>query len=173
MKRLRWVAAVFAAVLVIAWFVLPRMVENRSNRVLHAVPYRASAAAEALHKRLLITDFHADSLFWGRNLLRRSTVGHVDLPRLVEGNVAIQAFTVVTRGPRHLNINQNSDSSDLVRYWAIADAWPPRTWNSPKQRALYQARRLYEFETRAKGGLVIIQSRSDLQKYLANRSSGR
>src|SRR5258707_501226 len=119
MKRLRWVAAVFAAVLVIAWFVLPRMVENRSNRVLHAVPYRASAAAEALHKRLLITDLHADSLFWGRNLLRRSTVGHVDLSRLVEGNVAIQAFTAVITltSHRHWRRRSRHEQRRIDRAW--------------------------------------------------------
>ena len=79
---------------------------------------------------------------WGRNLLRRSARGHIDIPRLAEGNVSIQAFTVVTTAPRNLNIYQNSDSTDLVRYIAIFEGWPPRTWNSPKQRALYQAERL-------------------------------
>jgi microsomal dipeptidase-like Zn-dependent dipeptidase len=31
---------------------------------------------------------HADPLLWGRDLLKRASRGHVDLPRLIEGNVA-------------------------------------------------------------------------------------
>src|SRR5258708_5341643 len=137
MKRLRWVAAGFVAALLIAWFVLPGIVEGRNNRVLHPPPYKASAAAEALHRRLLVADLHADSLLWGRNLLRRSTTGHVDLPRLVEGNVAIQAFTVVTTAPSKININRNADSSNLIQHIARLESWQPRTWSSRKQLALF------------------------------------
>jgi membrane dipeptidase len=172
MKRLRWVALMVLAVLVVAWFALPGIVERRNNNVLKLPPYAASPPAETLHRKLLVADLHADSLFWGRNLLRRSSTGHVDVPRLAEGNVAIQAFTVVTTAPRHLNIVRNSDSSDLVRYWAMADGWPPSTWNSPKQRALYQAQRLHKFAAESEGALVIIKSRSDLRQYLLTRTAG-
>jgi len=171
MKRLRWVAAGFVAALMIAWFALPGIVEGRNNRVLHPPPYQASAAAEALHGRLLVADLHADSLLWGRNLLHRGTTGHVDLPRLVEGNVAIQAFTVVTTAPSKININRNSDSSDLIQHIARFEGWPPRTWTSTKQRALYQAQRLHKFVAGSNGKLVIIQSRSDLREFLAARGS--
>jgi microsomal dipeptidase-like Zn-dependent dipeptidase len=171
MKRLRWVATGFAAALLIAWLVLPGIVERRNNRVLHSVAYKILADATALHQRLLVADLHADSLLWGRNLLRHSTTGHIDLPRLVEGNVAIQAFTVVTTAPSKININQNADSSDLIQHIARFEGWPPRTWNSPKQRALYQAQRLHEFAAGSNGGLVIIKSRTDLRQFLAARSS--
>src|SRR5258708_28322522 len=172
MKRLRWLGAIFGAVLLVTWFVLPGIVEGRNNRVLYAPPYKASAAAEALHERQLVADLHADSLLWGRNLLRHSTTGHVDLPRLVEGNVAIQAFTVVTTAPSKININQNSDSSDLIRYIARFEGWPPRTWISPKQRALYQAQRLYKFAAESNGGLVIIKSQSDLRQVRSEERRG-
>ncbi len=171
MKRLRWVIAGFVAALLIAWFVLPGIVEGRNNRVLHPPPYQGSAAAVALHQQLLVADLHADSLLWGRNLLRRSATGHVDLPRLVEGNVAIQAFTVVTTAPSKININRNSDSSDLIQHIARLEGWPQRTWNSPKQRALYQAQRLHKFAAGSNGELIIIKSRSDLREFLAARGS--
>ena len=78
-----------------------------------------------MHQRLLIADLHADTLLWNRDLLKRSDYGHVDLPRLVEGNVAIQAFTVVTKSPRNFNIDPtgrlllvaNVGSNNLVGFF--------------------------------------------------------
>jgi len=170
MKRLRWFI-LLVAVLAIAWLLLPGIVERRFNRTLHPSPYQPSAQAQALHRTLTVADLHADSLLWGRNLVRRSGHGHIDLPRLADGNVSIQAFTVVTTSPRGLNIYQNSDSTDLIRYIAILEGWPPRTWGSSKQRALYQATRLQKFADRSKGALVVVRSRSDLQKFLTTRGS--
>src|SRR5689334_16599530 len=171
MKRLRWFILLLVAALIVAWLLLPGIVERHFNRTLHSPPYQPSAQAQALHRRLTVADLHADSLLWGRNLLRRGSRGHIDLPRLADGNVSIQAFTVVTTSPRGLNIYQNSDSTDLIRYIAMFEGWPPRTWNSPKQRALYQAARLQKFADRSKGSLVIVRSRSDLQKFLTTRAS--
>jgi microsomal dipeptidase-like Zn-dependent dipeptidase len=59
----------------------------------------------------------------------------------------------------------------MVRYIALSEGWPPRTWNSPKQRALYQAARLQKFAEQSKGALVIVRSRSDLQKFLTTRAA--
>ena len=169
-KRLLWLI-LLVIVIAVSWFALPGIVERRFNHTLHAPPYQVSAQADALHRKLTVADLHADSLFWGRNLLRRSSRGHIDLPRLADGNVSIQAFTVVTTAPTNLNIYRNSDSTDLVRYVAMFEGWPPRTWNSPKQRALYQAARLQKFAGQSKGALVIIRSRSDLQQFLTTRNS--
>ncbi|HEY5725157.1 MAG TPA: peptidase M19, partial [Methylomirabilota bacterium] len=66
--------------------------ERHFNGV-HAPPRAVSERARALHARLLIVDLHADSLLWGRDLLKRGTRGQVDVPRLLEGGVALQAFT--------------------------------------------------------------------------------
>jgi microsomal dipeptidase-like Zn-dependent dipeptidase len=171
MKRLRWFILLLVIFLVAAWFALPGIVERRFNRTLHAPPYQPSARAQALHRTLTVADLHADSLLWGRNLLRRSNRGHIDLPRLAEGNVSIQAFTVVTTSPRGLNIYKNSDSTDMIHYIAMFEGWPPRTWNSPKQRALYQAARLQKFADRSKGLLVILRTRQDLKNFLTTRAS--
>ena len=170
MNRLRWVLLV-VAVLLLVWMALPGLVERRFNKTLHRGPYWVSAPAEALHRKLTVADLHGDSLLWGRNLLKLSSNGHIDLPRLQDGNVSIQAFTVVTTSPRHLNIYKNADTSDQVRLIAMAEGWPPRTWNSPKQRALYQAERLQSMAARSKGMLQIIRSHSDLEKFLAARRS--
>lgn len=168
MKRLRWLL-LLVIVLALAWLLLPGIVERRFNKTLRAGPYQVSPEAQALHRKLIIADLHADSLLWGRNLLSRSSTGHVDLPRLTEGNIAIQAFTVVTTSPRRLNIYKNSDATDNVRLIAMFEGWPPRTWNSPKQRALYQAQRLQYFADHSKGTLVLIRSRTDLGQVLMMR----
>jgi membrane dipeptidase len=72
-----------------------------------------------------------------------------------------------------LNIYRNTGDSDLIRSLAMAEGWPPRTWNSAKERALYQAGRLHKFAEASEGKLVIIQSRSDLEKFLAGRTRGQ
>jgi membrane dipeptidase len=171
MKRWGWILLLLVIIVVAAWLALPGIVERRFNRTLRQPAYQPTARAQALHRTLTVADLHADSLLWGRNLLRRSSRGHIDLPRLAEGDVSIQAFTVVTTAPRKLNIFQNSDSTDQVRNIAIFEGWPPRTWNSPKQRALYQAARLQKFAGQSKGELIIVRSRSDLQKFLTTRGS--
>ena len=79
------------------FFVVPAQLEKRLNVALSPPPYAASERAIELHKKVLITDLHADSLLWDRNLNDRATRGHVDIPRLIDGNVALQAFTVVTK----------------------------------------------------------------------------
>src|SRR5471032_820102 len=124
MKRLRWPLLLVVIILAVTWLLLPGIVERRFNRTLHPPPYQPSAQALALHRTLTVADLHGDSLLWGRNLLNRSSRGHIDLPRLAEGNVSIQAFTVVTTAPRKTNIYQNSDATDLVRYIAIFEGWP-------------------------------------------------
>jgi len=173
MKRLRQSILLLLVILGIAFFVVPGIVESRMNKVLNPPPYKASAAAEALHKNLIVADLHADSLLWKRDLLEHGSRGHVDVPRLAQGNVAIQAFTLVTTSPRGLNIYKNSDDTDQIKLLALAQLWPPNTWNSPKRRAIYEASRLHDFAERSQGKLVILKSRADLQNYLATRSPGQ
>jgi microsomal dipeptidase-like Zn-dependent dipeptidase len=172
MKLLRRFLLALLVLLVIAWFTVPAIVENRLNKVSNPGPYHASPAAEALHKTLIVADLHADSLLWKRNLLERNSRGAVDIPRLGDGNVAIQAFTLVTTSPRRLNIYRNSDDTDQIRYLAMVQGWPPSTWSSPKTRALYEAAKLHHFAEESAGKLVVIKSRADLQQYLAHRSPG-
>jgi membrane dipeptidase len=173
MKRLLQWLLLILVIVGTAFFVVPGIVESRMNKVLNPPPYKASAAAEALHKNLIVADLHADSLLWKRDLLEHGSRGHVDVPRLAQGNVAIQAFTLVTTSPRGLNIYKNSDDTDQIKLLAIAQLWPPNTWNSPKRRAIYEASRLHDFAERSQGKLVIIKSRAGLQKYLATRSPGQ
>jgi microsomal dipeptidase-like Zn-dependent dipeptidase len=149
---------------------IPQLVDQRENKVFAKPPYAASDKAFALHRQLTIADLHADSLLWGRDLLERDTDGHIDIPRLADGNVALQIFSLPTKSPRGLNIERNEDSSDTIFWLALVDRWPMATWNSLTQRALYQARRLHQFAKGSRGGFVVIESADDLANYLERRS---
>jgi len=176
MKRvLKWIAGGLATLVVaglgIFFFVLPGLVEGMMNRVLAPPPYAVSPAAADLHKTLQVADLHADSLLWGRDLLQRADRAQVDIPRLAEGNVALQVFAVVSKTPRGLNIEHNDADSDNVTLLAIGQRWPWRTWFSLKERALYQAGRLADMAARSDGRFVPIRSKRDLAAFLERRKT--
>ena len=143
--------------------------ERRLCRTTVAPPYPASARAREFHRTLEVVDLHADSLLWGRDLLTRGTAGQVDLPRLREGNVALQVFAATTKSPRHLNIERNDDRSDDVTFVALAGGWPPATWRSRLARALHLASRAEDLERRAGGAFRLIRSSGDLRWLRADR----
>src|SRR5215471_7092242 len=153
----------------IFFFVVPGYVDGRLNRVLPRTPYHASDRARELHKQLLIADLHADTLLWDRSLLKRGSRGHVDLPRLQEGNVALQAFTIVSKVPFGLNIERNDDSSDQIRWLGLAERWPLAAWSSLKERALYQARKLDRAAADSSGRLVLIKTGNDVANFIERR----
>ena len=166
---------VFAAVVVIValafFFVAPAAVELWSNRTRQRPPYSASDRARALHKTLLVADLHADSLLWDRDLLARASRGHVDIPRLVEGNVALQNFTVVTKVPFGSNYESNTGASDEITPLAVAERWPVASWRSLKERALYQARKLDDAAARSGNRFVVIRTQRDLAAFVERRKS--
>jgi membrane dipeptidase len=135
--------------------------------------HQPSDRALALHRTLWVADLHADSLLWGRDLLVRGDRGQVDIPRLREGNVALQVLAASTKSPRHLNIERNDDSSDDVVLLALALGWPPATWRRLLPRALYLASRADRFAARSEGAFRIIRTRNDLTAYEARRDTDR
>jgi membrane dipeptidase len=174
MKKILLYSALFLLLLLgVFMFVLPGQVTKRANAVLAPAPYTPSDSALALHQRLEIVDLHCDALLWDRDLLERSNVGQVDVPRLIAGNVALQAFTIVAKVPFGLNMERNNGNSDMITLLAMAQRWPPRTWSSLKERALYQAEKLHEFAGRSQGKLVLIKTAADLQSYLSRRQTDR
>ena len=162
----------FFLILLLGFFLLgPRVTETLMNRVLQPPPYAASEKARRLHSKLLVVDLHADSLLWDRDLLARGSRAHLDIPRLIEGGVALQAFTVVTKVPFGLNIERNTDRSDQIFLLRIAQLRPLSGWSSLTARALDQAQRLSDFSRRSEGRFVLIRSATDLMSYIARRRS--
>ncbi|SFR31804.1 Zn-dependent dipeptidase, dipeptidase homolog [Yoonia tamlensis] len=152
----------------------PGYVEKGRNAVADHAPYPVSERAQSLHDSLIIGDWHADTLLWKRSLLDRADRGQVDLPRLIEGNVAIQMFTAVTKSPAGQNYHENSsDAFDNITPLVIGQLWPSRTWNSLLERALYQADRLHRYADASNGQLRVIKTRADLDQLLADRAAGQ
>jgi membrane dipeptidase len=145
--------------------------EKRMNGVTDPGPYAVAPAALDLHERLTIVDLHADSLLWGRDLLVDGERGHVDVPRLVSGNVAIEVFGVATKVPRHLNIERNDDRTDDITLVALALGWPRRTLRSRLARAEHQAARLAAFAAGSGGRLALLRSAADLDAFLERRAA--
>ncbi|QDZ00302.1 peptidase M19 [Nitratireductor mangrovi] len=176
MSRFIRAALVILVLLVVAglgifFFVAPQMVERSMNPVGASPPYEVSDEARRLHETLTVADLHADSLLWGRDLVEKGDRGHVDIPRLIEGNVAVQMFTLVSKTPQGLNIERNDDTTDNVFWLAVGQRWPLRTWFSLKERALYQAERLHDMAARSDGRFVIVKSKADLAAFLERRRS--
>lgn len=145
--------------------------ERRMNRVRPSPNARPSDRAAALHATLRIADLHADSLLWGRDLLRRGDRGHVDVPRLIDGNVAIQVLSMAVKTPRHLSIERNEPTSDDVTLIALAKRWPPATWRGLLPRVLHLAATARRFETASRGTFRLLRSRADVDAYLADRAT--
>ena len=99
--------------------------------------------------------------------------GHVDVPRLVEGGVALQAFTIVTKTPRRMNIESNTADTDNITLLAVAQLWPPRTWNNLTERALYQASRVTDAAARSDGRLTVVRTAADLAAFETKRASDK
>jgi hypothetical protein len=87
-----------------------------------------------LHRSLTVVDLHADSLLWGRDLRRRASYGHLDIPRLVDGGVALVGLSAATQVPLGANMDRNDERPDLVTLLALSQHWPRATWRWPRGR---------------------------------------
>ncbi len=174
LKRALLTLVVLAVIAIGAFLAFaPAYVESSRNTVVPHDPYPVSDVAEALHAGLVVGDWHADSLLWKRDIAKRGTRGHVDIPRLIEGGVALQVFTAVTKSPAGQNYASNSaDAFDNITPLAIGQLWPPRTWTSLIERAVYQAERLHRVADRAPDRLRVITTRAELDAHLADRAQG-
>lgn len=164
-----WSLFLLAILAILAVGVAPTLLGRSMNRTLYRSPGAAAARAAELHRTLEVADLHADALLWRRNLLVRGTWGHVDVPRLIDGRVALQVFTTVTKTPRHMNIESNAADSDNITLLAILEGWPRRSWSSFVERSLHQARKLHAFAAHSNGRLTVIRTRGELAAYRERR----
>ncbi|MFI2809698.1 MULTISPECIES: dipeptidase [Microbulbifer] len=174
MKKFLIILTPVALVLFTAWkwLLLPGVEKRMNTRTGEALP-ALSVRARALHESLVVGDLHADSFLWARDIGDRADYGHVDLPRARDGNLAIQVFTAVTKSPRGQNYASNaSDAPDNITLLAVAQGWPPRTWGSLLERALYHAGRVRALASEAPGQMRVIHSAEDLRQALASRAQG-
>ena len=150
----------------------PGLLENAQNQVAGDKGAAPSGDALALHASLDIADLHADTLLWYRSLLERSDRGQVDLPRMIDGNVAVQMLTTVTKSPSGQNYDSNSaDAGDTITLLAMVQRWPLATRDSLFARATYQAERLHNFAAES-DDLEVVTSQEELKQVLKAREGG-
>ena len=141
----KWLLGTGALLLVAAigfFGFLPGYVEASMNQIDGKPLPKVSAEANALHKTLTIVDLHSDTLMWKRDVLDKADRGHMDLPRLQAGNVALQVLSSVTKTPKNQNYDANKADSDNITLLAFAQLQPMRTWSSLVERSLWHATKL-------------------------------
>jgi membrane dipeptidase len=171
-SHLRYLALGLIVLLLVGMRWLGTNLEGFINRVDEVPLPQVSEAARSLHDESVVVDLHADSTLSGRNLLERSDVGHVDLPRLREGGVALQLFTVVTRVPLGMNVDAtDGDRPDLLTLMGLLQGSPFLN-RGPYGRTVLQADRLKTLIAGSGGLLVLVRSRRELDELLARRGRG-
>jgi membrane dipeptidase len=172
---MRWAVRILVLLLVLlgsGYVFGSAILEASLNKV---TPHAAGAPgdeAQALHATLDMVDLHADTLLWGRDVLERGTRGHVDVPRLVEGRFAVQVFSTVSKTPRGQNYDRNTGDTDSITLLALINAWPPRTWNSLVERAIFQAERLRNAARTSPEALVLLLRKEDIRNLMKARAGG-
>ncbi len=149
---------------------LPGALDAQYNPVVALGVGLPGELATRLHGELQIADLHADPLLWDRDLLARNSRGQVDVPRLIEGNVALQVFSTVSRAPQGPNYQEGRDR---VGPLALVQLWPPGTWRSLQKRTLHQADKLHRAAGASGGRLVIVRTAADVDRYLERRRADR
>lgn len=168
----RWLIglSLLVAVAALAFFTLaPGMLERGMNKIDGKPLPQVSERAKALHQTLTIVDLHSDTLLWKRNLLDRATRGHMDLPRLEDGNVALQVLASTTKSPKGQNYDANGGDTDNITALVIAQLQPVRTWNSLLERSLWHAEKLHRAVADSAGKLHAVATPENIDALLAER----
>jgi len=165
-----WTLAILLAGVAAFFALAPGIVEKGMNKVVATKLPAVTPETRKLHASLQIADLHEDTLLWKRSLNDRSDRGQVDLPRLIEGNVALQVFSSVTKTPKNQNYDANGADSDNITMLAVAQLQPPRTWTSLLERSLFHAQKLDRAAAASDGKLRVIRTPSDLDALLAARA---
>lgn len=142
------------------------------NRAAIHGPRPVAQQARELHKSLFVADLHADTMMWRRDFLEKNRLGHIDLPRMREGNLALEVFTATTKAPVGMNFISTPDTFNMLTPLAVLQGWPRRTWGSLKERALYMAERLDGYAAASGGAFQVIRTREQLEHYVTSRETG-
>lgn len=174
MKTLLKILGIIILVLLVGlFFFVGSIADKQMNVKVAYVHPPISQQAKDLHAIISVADWHSDNLLWDRNPLKRLDHGHVDIPRLIAGNVSLQVFDAVIKTPRGLNYQQNDASSDNVTLLAIANRWPIKAWSSLAQRAIHQSNVLHKASKDSEGRLSIIKTSQDLKSYMTSRITNK
>lgn len=167
-KLFRWIFAIIIVLALIFFGFGADYFDKKMNTVTKKIDHLPkNAAYDAIP---FIADLHCDALLWDRNFLKEHHHGHVDLPRMIEANMAFQVFTIVSKTPRGINIEKNDDKTDNVALLSFAQLQPVGNWFSLKKRALWQAEQLHKFAKKSDGQFRVIGTQAELQQFITDRS---
>jgi microsomal dipeptidase-like Zn-dependent dipeptidase len=171
MKKLFWFLGIsIIIILFLARAILPEQTDRVLNQITEHRPFKTSIDAQKLHETLFIGDWHADSALWSRDLSIDNDHGHVDIPKLQKGNVALQMFTTVTKSPSGQNYDKNeTNTRDNITTLAIVQGWPIKTWTSLYERAVFQSQKIHKLSEENPNDLMLIKSKLDLSSFLEKR----
>jgi membrane dipeptidase len=174
MRKKIWIPATLIAAAAVGFFgFAPGYVEGAMNQIDGKPLIAVSDEAKALHKTLNIVDLHSDTLMWNRDLNDRASRGHMDLPRLQEGNVALQLFSSVTKTPKNQNYDGNGADSDNITLLTVAQLQPVKTWSSLAERSLYHAQKRDDAVAASNNAIKAVNTASQLEALLAARQKDR
>ena len=173
-RKILWGVLALLIVAAVGFFgIAPGIVERGMNKVVATTMPTVTPETRKLHASLQVADMHGDTLLWSRDLNKRSPRGQIDLQRLLDGNVALQVFSSVTKTPKGQNYESNSDKTDNITLLTFAQLQPPKTWSSLLERSLFHARKLDRAAAASGGQLRVIRTTADLDKLLADRGKGQ
>jgi microsomal dipeptidase-like Zn-dependent dipeptidase len=174
MRKKIWIPATLIAAAAIGFFgIAPGYVEGAMNQIDGKPLIAVSDEAKALHKTLNIVDLHSDTLMWNRDLNESASRGHMDLPRLQEGNIALQLFSSVTKTPKNQNYDGNGADTDNITLLTIAQLQPVKTWSSLVERSLYHAQKRDAAVAGSNGSINAVDTAGQLDALLAARQKDK
>ena len=174
MRKKIWIPATLIAAAAVGFFgFAPGYVEGAMNQIDGKPLIAVSDEAKALHKTLNIVDLHSDTLMWNRDLNDRASRGHMDLPRLQEGNVALQLFSSVTKTPKNQNYDGNGADSDNITLLTVAQLQPMKTWSSLTERSLYHAQKRDDAVAASNNAIKAVNTAGQLDALLAARQKDK
>ena len=170
-KTLKYFAIVLVIAAILFFIFAPSYIDKSKNKVTLKVinPPKVSWYDSIP----FIADLHCDALLWDRNNLKRHSYGHVDIPRMQEANMAFQVFTIVSKTPKGINIENNDDKTDQIALLSFAQLRNPKDWFSVKARALHQCEALFKTARKSKGQFRVISNQAELQQYILDRSTNK
>ncbi|MGH9389252.1 MAG: fumarate reductase subunit FrdD, partial [Vicinamibacteria bacterium] len=123
-------------------------------------PAAVREEVRAWHENAVVADAHADPLSWNRDLLHGSERAEIDLPKLQQGGVDIQSFTVATRGMPMVDL--------FGPYARWVNGWPREAARDEVSRAWFEIEALEKLERSAPDRFAIARTAGDFRRHLAS-----
>jgi len=114
------------------------------------------------HKSLFIADMHCDSLLWDRDLLIHNNRGHLDIPRMVEGNLSFQVLAMPTEVPLKLG---DTWTGNTVAFLTFLQTGEKQTNFGRALNAADQLDEIIAMSANSKNPVRLIKTRDDLLRF--------